>query len=75
MPVRKATPEETREWLGDGLVTPARRAAPAQPQDADQAAHDRWMASRTPAQPVAVVEGLGAWARSNLDDMPPGEQA
>lgn len=31
MPVRKMTPQETREWLGSGLVMP-RRKPPSSPE-------------------------------------------
>lgn len=70
MSYRKMTPEEVHEWLGAGLVMPVPRPAPApaQPPDSDQSAHDRWMASRTPAQRTAMVRGLGALARSKLGD-------
>lgn len=74
MPVRKATPEETAEWLGAGLVMPVPKPAPAQPPDAGQAAHDRWMASQTPAQRAAMVRGLSALARGKLDGLPLKEQ-
>jgi acyl-CoA reductase-like NAD-dependent aldehyde dehydrogenase len=69
------TPEEVREWLGAGLVMPAiKPPPPAQPQDADQAAHDKRMAAQTPEQRAAMVKRLGALARGKLGDLTPEEQ-
>jgi len=46
---------------------------PAQQPNLDQAAHDRWMAAKTPEQRSAMIKGLGALARSKLGDLPPDE--
>ena len=77
MPYRKMTPEETREWLGAGLVMPvAARKVPdsgsLEPEtelvqtDLTQLEHDRLIAEQTPAKRLAMNKGLGALARSKL---------
>jgi hypothetical protein len=67
MPVYKMTSDQTREWLGVGLMMPAiKPQPPAQPVDADQDVHDKSMGSLTPARRAAMVKGLGALARSKL---------
>jgi hypothetical protein len=81
MPVRKMTPEETRAWLGGGLIVFGMRRptvtlpeTPAQQPNLDQAAHDKRMAARTPEQRAAMVTRLGALARGKLGDLTPEEQ-
>lgn len=69
MPVTKATLQETKDWLGSGLVIPAPKPVPtvSPPEtNLDQVAHDKRMAAQTPAQRSAMVKGLGALARSKL---------
>lgn len=72
MPYRKMTPEETRAWLGDGLVVPARKvpstsSPPLQQTDLTQLEHDQRMAAQKPEQRAAMIKGLGALARAKLD--------
>lgn len=70
MPVYKMNPQETKDWLGGGLVIPAPKPVPPrQPEsNLDQVAHDKRMAQQTPAQRSAMVRGLGALARSKLGE-------
>lgn len=81
MPVRKATLEETRAWLGGGLVMPARKPqqtteeSTAPPVEPDQLEYDRLMAQQTPEQYKAMVKGLGALARSKLMSEPNSSSA
>ena len=77
MPVHKMTPQETKDWLGAGLVMPAPvpPQPPQQETNVDQVAHDQRMAQHTPAQRAAMVRGLGALARSKLGpDADPAEE-
>lgn len=71
MPYRKMTPEETRAWLGEGLVVPVRKVpntgSPSlQQTDLTQVEHDRLTAQQTPAQYRRMIAGLGTLARSKL---------
>jgi len=78
MPYRKATPEETCEWLGAGVVMAAVRKpldlAPPKTDvtqtDLTQIEHDQLMAEQTPEQYRRMIKGLGAFARSKLGGGP-----
>ncbi len=73
MAFRMATKEETRAWLGAGLIVPVPKIGarplseapqPEQEGTSEQDEHDRRMAKQTPEQRKAMIKGLGALARS-----------
>ncbi len=82
MPVFKATKEETRAWLGAGLIIPVPKVSAAplpeepEPEEgegtSEQDEFDRRMAAQTPEQYRAMIKGLGGLARSKQPPVPGG---
>ncbi len=73
MSVGRLTKEETRAWLGAGLIIPVSKVSarplseapqPGEEGTSEQDEHDRRMAKQTPEQRKAMIKGLGALARS-----------
>jgi hypothetical protein len=79
MAYREATPQETKDWLGSGLVMPGRKpprsseknSTQQMPQvEPDQMAHDQRMAEQTPQEREQMIKGLGDLARSKVPSAP-----